>query len=400
MKAFKSISLNHHNCPLSIIGEYQLEQGDAETLNAIKSKFQIEELLYLNTCNRVELLLYADHISEKELPLVFKDLNPEREDSKNLNFEIYSGKEAVRHWFKVSSSLKSLVVGEREIFGQCRNAFEFAKSSALAGDKLRVLNRFSVECAKEVYTETAISTKPISVVYLAFKSLKDKLKNLADKRILLYGFGQTNQTMIKFLIKENCKNISIANRSVYKAKIESNCEYPVYSLENVLSGSAGVFDIVIACTASTIAQINEENINLFWSNEKERALVDLALPSDYSAELHQRFSSEIVCIEDLKELSAANLAARKKELVHCEAIIDKKLDEFKSAFAQRKIERALCSIPEEVAKIKQRAINDVFAKDLSQLNPEQLAIMEKMMDYMEKKCVAIPMRVAKEKLLD
>src|SRR5262249_3662790 len=130
--------------------------------------------------------------------------------------EVYNSHEAVNHILRVASSLESLVVGEREIITQFRQAYEKCNSYGLTSDFMRLLNKHTVETAKQIFTETGIAKNPVSVVSLAYRLLKEK--NVKDNaRCIFVGAGQTNATMAKYMKKHNFSSFTVFNRSLDKA---------------------------------------------------------------------------------------------------------------------------------------------------------------------------------------
>ena len=125
-------------------------------------------------------------------------------------------------------------------------------------------------------------------------------------------------------------------------------------------------------------------------------MVDLALPSDYAEEIPAHFEDAFIGIESLKAESLRNLEERKSELAACESIIDSRLLDFKKLYNERLAVKAFKDIPTEIARIKEKAITEVFAKDISALNEQEKIVVNQILDYMERKCVAVPMKVAKK----
>ncbi len=132
-------------------------------------------------------------------------------------FTAYRGEEAMRHLLEVSASLDSMVLGEREIITQVRKAFEDARRWNVSGDLLRLTSKKVIETAKRVFTETAIATRPVSVVSLAWKRFSS-YKHPKDAAILLIGAGQTNGNFARFLSKAGYTNVTVANRTLERAE--------------------------------------------------------------------------------------------------------------------------------------------------------------------------------------
>src|SRR5690606_10428469 len=186
----------------------------------------------------------------------------------------------VNHLFRISCSLESLVVGEKEILAQVRKAYERCRCAGFTGDFMRMLMNSLVKTAKEVYTQTDISRKPISVVSLAYRSLRD-LGLGASPRFLIVGAGETNQNIAKYIQKHKNSDFVIFNRTVEKAEAlakELNGKaYPLSELKNYKGG----FDVLITCTGAITPLIDNELYQKLLNGDKsKKTIVDLAIPND------------------------------------------------------------------------------------------------------------------------
>src|SRR5690606_15700698 len=153
-------------------------------------------IFYIGTCNRVEYVLYGEHELNDEFKSRFLNaigisFNEDQRLSILSQIDTYEGVSAVNHLFRISCSLESLVVGEKEILAQVRKAYERCRCAGFTGDFMRMLMNRLVKTAKEVYTQTGISRKPVSVVSLAYRSLRD-LDLGTSPRFLIVGAGETN----------------------------------------------------------------------------------------------------------------------------------------------------------------------------------------------------------------
>lgn len=211
MKTLKVIAFTHKHIELEKLGCLVLCSDAIDSvLTSVRHKFGIPEIFYLGTCNRVEFVFTSDHTLDKDFALSFvKAFHKENVlDDKILNSliedsNIYEGEEALNHLMRVSSSLESLVVGEKEILAQVRKAYETCRERGFTGDFLRLIMSRVVKTAKEIYTYTNISKNPISVVSIAYRKLRSLNIN-PNSRILIIGAGETNQNISKYL-----KNINI-----------------------------------------------------------------------------------------------------------------------------------------------------------------------------------------------
>ena len=204
---YKILTITHHNLNVDEIGHFVVHHEGSEELKSkliqLKEQTHLEELIYLSTCNRVGFICYSNE--EFDLDYIknfFKVVNPELDEEKlkkiNNFVDVYQGSAAVSHLYEVAASMDSLVVGEREIFRQFREAYARSIEFGLVGDNLRMLENSTVKAAKEVYEKTKIGEKPLSIVSLAVQSLLNT--GIAkDARLLIVGAGETNTLFAKFL---------------------------------------------------------------------------------------------------------------------------------------------------------------------------------------------------------
>lgn len=402
MDHFKSIAFTHRTVGLDKVARFHISEDEFEArLPEFKAAMQLDELMFLSTCNRVEVYFCTkQHINEAFLRKFYEQLYPEW-DEEQIEWAMHvtrieDGEDAVRHMFHVAGSLDSLVVGEREIITQYRKAYDKAHGYNLTGDFLRLVERKTIETAKQIYTETDIANRPISVVNLAARGLMSYNLEL-DARILVVGAGVTNTAMLKKLRKHGYTNFYIYNRTLANAeKLVQEVGGVAKSLDTLDQHKEG-FDVLISCTGATEQIITPELYEtLLNGDEAQKFAVDLALPNDIDTSIKNTHPVELIEIESLKALAERNKEERKKSLVECEAIVDSNLKEFGKLYRDRQIELTMRDVPEQVKAIKQKTVSEVFAKRLAGVDDETKELLDEMLSYMEKKVNAITMKKAKE----
>ncbi len=404
LQTIKAISFTHKTTDLCNIGKLHIDVDNRKERLSALLEFGANEVQYISTCNRVEILLvdnreYTNSVLQDFFTAFNPNWTPEDVIWACANCKVRVGEQAVEHVFRIASSLDSLVVGEREIITQVRKSFDECNSLGLTGDYLRVLTNKTIECAKEVYTHTNISKNPISVVSLAYRALRD-LNLKEDSRVLVVGAGETNTTMCKFLYKHGFKNITVVNRTFEKAKVlaeqvKGEC-VALVNLDQIQKG----FDLLVTCTGSE-SPIFTRSVyeKLLIGEETKKTIVDLAIPTDVDSEVIRDFSINYIDINSLKKVSDKNLKERELEVHKCEFYIANKLEEFRTVFQERKIEIAMKGIPLKVKEIRETATNEVFQKELDALDANSREVLDKMLAYMEKKYISVPMVMAKDILL-
>ncbi|MCE3296728.1 MAG: hemA [Crocinitomicaceae bacterium] len=405
LSAFHIIAFTHRNMDVSEVGKLHIGTDNQQTrLTTLKEKSQLTELMFLSTCNRVEYLFCTEQvISADFLRDFFSNLYPEfsLQEINGLieKAQICSGLGAVEHILQVASSIDSMIVGEREIITQVRNAFESSKKMGLTGDFIRLVMRHTVETAKRVYTETSIATKPVSVVALAYHTLRDMNIGL-DARILIVGAGMTNTNMGKFLRKHGYRNFAVFNRTFSKAEnLAKDLNGLAFPLTDLATYDKG-FDIIITCTGAENHVISESIYeNLLQGESGKKVVIDIAIPHDLDKAIVDRFHVTHISVDHLQKISDQNLKERSKEITHVEDILKEAMYEFRQLNHVRKIELAMREVPMMVKDIKSTAVNHVFRDELQNMTEDSREVLEKIMEYMEKKYMSVPMKMAKEILL-
>lgn len=402
LDGYHILTLTHRDAPLESIGRAMAPADDAQhILHSLKSRLGWDELLYLTTCNRVMYLFYSQAPVNNDLIInalsaIRPDLDASETGDLAGQMRLLRGAEAVRHLFEVAGSLDSLVVGEREIIRQLREAYDRSYAWGLTGDHIRLLMRFTIETAKEIYAQTGIGEKALSVAAIAFGEMQ---KSVQDKnaRILLVGAGQTNSLFAKFLIKKGYQNVSVFNRTLEKAEalaqtFDKGRALPLDALAYYSEG----FDALVVCTGSTQPVITPALYRSLLAGETSRkTVVDLSVPNNVDKSILPEFPVQFIEIEALRIQASENLAHREREKAKASIIITQRIHAYRELWHERQIERSLAHISDEVHAVKERAVNDVFGKEFARLDSAAQETVLKMLDYMEKKCVAIPMKAAK-----
>jgi glutamyl-tRNA reductase len=400
------IAITHKNFPLETIGKFHLApEKRIEKLEALKSTFNFNDVMYLSTCNRVELIFTLSHyVCPGVTASILRELQPDLQEGEikeiAANAERFNGQEAAEHLLRVASSIDSIVIGEREIITQLRKAYEECADAGLTGDDIRLMITQCIKTAKEVFTNTDLARKPVSVVSLAWQQFRESGLH-QNSRVLLIGAGQIIGNFAKFLLENGYTNITVANRSAAGAQKIATLFNGTFITLDELQHYTGGFDALVTCTAADHAIIGEQLYTSLLQGEKElKLLIDLAIPADISHEVTEKHHVRYIDMNFIREQASHNLQFREQALADCKPIIENGMAEFAKNWQARQIERAMQSIPETIKEIRNTALGSVFAKDLENLDEESRELLEKIMNYMEKKYISIPMKMAKDVLLN
>ncbi|HEX8516634.1 MAG TPA: glutamyl-tRNA reductase [Bacteroidia bacterium] len=406
MNRIKIIAFTHKSTDINDIGRLHIEESALKgRLESLKAEAEVDELFYLSTCNRVEFMLSTEKALDTSfLSKFFSTFDPLFTPADIQwclqNARIFEAETALEHLYSVASSIDSLVVGEREIITQVRNAYEKCNSLGLTGDLLRLAIKSTIEVAKEVYTHTNIARNPVSVVSLAYRKLR-ALNVKLDARFLIIGSGVTNTNMAKYLKKHRFANFTVFNRTMENARklaAELNgTAFPLSDLENYKGG----FDIIVTCTGSAESVITPSIYkNLVGDDRSKKVVIDLAVPNDLDPEILNNYDVNLIAVNNLQEVAKENLQAREQEMESCRVIINKNIEAFRQTLKTRKVELAMSEVPKKVKEIREMAMNEVFFKELSSMDAQSKEVLEKIVAYMEKKYISVPMKMAKDILIE
>ena len=396
------LTLTHRHAKLKEIGEivsaFESEDKLQERLTVLRQSQKVDEIFYLSTCNRIILFFTTN----REVNDAFRKGLVENATTDAIGeMQYIQGIKAIYHLFEVASSIDSLVVGERQILGQFRDAYARCREWDLIGDDLRIICDRVVLAAKDVYNNTRIGEKSVSIVSLAMQQLR-RLKPKTDARILMIGAGQTNVLVSKFLRKEGYEKLTVVNRTAARAQSLA-ASFPegkgmaLSELENYEEG----FDIIFACTGSAEAIVTPELFHWLLAGDTpdNKIVVDLGVPADVAESTTSHYPFHYVGIEQLRALAEENMGFRREEIKRAHGELHQHLKVMENSYRQRLLERAMAGLPAEIKAVKHAAVNNVFAKELDKLDPEAQDLLLRMMTYMEKRCIGIPMKAAREAVL-
>ena len=398
---YKVITFTHHLVDISLIGRYQVKEEEGENrIQKIVRSLGIDEMMYLSTCNRV-CYIFTTH-QMVDIPYIHRlmlkvnpGLNEEALIEMDTHLSLYEGIEAVQHVFEVAGSIDSLVVGESEIFRQFRKSYSEAQEAGLIGENLKVLEKVAVQVAKRIYSHTRINEKPLSIAALAGQAIMEKEERNTGK-VVFVGAGETNTLVAKFLLKHGYELMDVYNRTLSNAgtlaEITGGKAYDLDALQQGIK-----FDVLVVCTAAQNAVIDAHLYQrMIGSDDKCKILVDLSVPSNIDPFIAKDFNAQYINIEELRVLAEKNLNFRRQEIVIAKSIIEEALEEFKKVYGQRQIELAMSDLPVEIRKIKEKITNEVFHHKIETFSEEQREILAEILNYMEAKCIGIPMKLAKK----
>ncbi|MCX7729171.1 MAG: glutamyl-tRNA reductase, partial [Bacteroidia bacterium] len=401
-----TISFSHKKLPLNLIGKVYLDSSSENyfsQLESIKQHFAASEIMHISTCNRCEYYIVSKQsITKKDVQKFFSEfyntLSFEEKTKITEKLIFKKDENAVKYLMEVVSSLQSMVIGEREILTQVRNAYEKCQTLGLTGDLLRLVIKKVIETGKEVFARTDIAKNPVSVASLAARQLA-QLSLPQNAKVTVIGSGVTMQTFLKYFHNPDYQYSFVSRKKENSRLLQAKYGGTFMNLDELKMKAYYPTDILLVCTASPTPVVNKEIYTKLFHQHSMPVIVDLSNPSDVEEEVKSQFLFEYIDIASLKKEAQYNLNKRKQSISHARQIIDEHLKEFMQIFKERCIENIISEIPGEIKEYKHKAINEVFRKKIDQLAPDQMQLVQEIVDYLEGKYNAVTYRKLKSILL-
>ena len=320
------IGLNHRTAPLELL-ERVTVPGDAlaKALHDLGSRPNVGEAVVLSTCNRTEVYVVAErfHGAYQDVRDFLCDLGSLGPDEVGHHLYAYYDDEAVSHLFSVAAGLDSAVLGETEILGQVRVAWERAQGEGTARAALNALFRHAVEVGKRARTETAISRRTASVSQAAVELAVEQLGSLDGRRVLVIGAGHMGEGMAVALARRGPGGVLVASRSPERAEeLAARCGGQALSLAMVASALVEA-DLVLTSTASSTLVLGTDEVAAVMAQRPERPLliVDIAVPRDVDPAVGGHPGVTLRDIDNLREFAARGVAERAAESAKVRQIV-------------------------------------------------------------------------------
>jgi len=340
MKIFVA-GLSYKTTPVEVREQLAVQRSRLQCCGCrLKLRGGLDEVVLLSTCNRVEIYGVSPWIHGRvhqlfqELAGTDLDLTP--------HLYVKEGAEAARHLFAVASGLDSLVIGETEITGQVKNAYQAAKDAGLVGKKMNRLFQTALSVVKQIRTDTAIGRGATSVGSVAVE-LAEKVfdANLGEKTVMILGAGKMGEACVKHLAKRGAKTVLVANRSIERAeKLAAEFGGRAVRIEDSAAAMTEA-DILVSSTGSPDIVLRREDVAKILPARRNRplVLVDIAVPRDIDPAVADLPNVFLYDIDDLEAVVRENTKNREQELAVCQQIIAKHADQlmarFDSPFSRR-----------------------------------------------------------------
>lgn len=363
--------INHQTAPIAVREKLAFSpETIPDTLKALTAEEGIEEAVIISTCNRTEI--YAN--LSTYFPLQ-QWLQKEKE-IKHIDLSAYDYAfhdiDAVRHMMRVASGLDSMVLGEPQIFGQIKQAYQFAQEAGTIGVFLQQLFPAIFQTSKHIRTNTDICTHPVSLAYTITQLAKKLHGDLSGCHALLVGSGEMIELVARHLHQNDIKNLTFANRTIEKTQALADTlqgtTHPISHIPELLPTT----DIVISATRSQLPIIGKGMLETATNSRKPNPLllVDLAVPRDIEAESAALDSIHLYNIDDLQEMIASNLENRQQAAAHAESLIELKATEFLQALNIRNAQGIITDFRRRLESMRDTELEKALSQLANGVDPQ------------------------------
>lgn len=316
------------SAPIDIREKVSFENKIAYALDYIKINLGAKEGVVLSTCNRSEIYMIIDGDREQDIQNFFPKFFNIKEDTLKPYIFLKRGTDVIEHLFRVSCGLESMVVGEDQILGQVKNAWEISKKEKATGKLLNRLFQEAITLGKKVRTETGISRHSLSLSFIAVEFIKDVLWDLSDKTAYVIGAGEMGRLAIKHLLDENIGQIFISNRSIRRAmKLKNEIPEVVLIPYDKKYEKITESDVIISATNAPHYTVDYNKFKSCYK-KKRACLIDLALPRDIDPDIGTLPGINLFTIDDLEDKAKENEKKRRKEISKIEIMTKDYLEKF------------------------------------------------------------------------
>lgn len=360
---------------------------------------EVQEAIVLSTCNRVEL--YANVTDNRKASESVKTFLSEyhgiNRASLDKSLYIYADTEAVKHVFRVASSLDSMVVGEPQILGQLKDAFDLALSKKTTGILLNKLLKKAISVAKRIRTETRIAENAVSISFAAVELAKKIFTDLSNKVFMLLGAGEMAELAAKHLIGNGVNEVLVSNRTFERA-----CD-----LAKEFNGRPVKFDdfvqemvradIVICSTGAPAYILAKSQMQKVMRERKQRQvfIIDISVPRNIDPEINDLDNVYLYNVDDLQNVVDSNVFERQKEAEKAEKIVLEELETFLKWQSSLDAVPTIIALREKAEEIKREELEKLFHKN-PDIGEKEKEAVEHMVSAIVNKLIHPPTAALKE----
>lgn len=374
------LGVNHRSAPLDVIERVAIAPDSlTKALHGLVSRDNVRETVLLSTCNRTEVYVVAEkfHGAYADVRDFFCELSGLTPDELHPHFYSQHDEAAVAHLFEVASGLDSAVIGETEILGQVRDAWELARVEQTARTTLNMLFRQALEVGKRARNETGISKSTTSISHAAVEMATELLGTMNGRTVLVVGAGDMGAGIARALSGAGAATVTVMNRNEQRAQQLADTVGAVVSPISKLQAALGTADVVLTCTGATEPIITVDLLRSArqHSDTAPLLIVDIAMPRDVEHSVIELANVTLRDLYDLRDWAQTGINARHKEADDVRKIVVEEVERFTQESIARQAAPLVAELHER-AEIIRRAEMDRFSARMSGLTSEQREMVE------------------------
>ncbi len=393
------IGANHKTAPVELReGLSFTDEETTITLESLKEDTRIKEGMIFSTCNRTEVLYIPeqdDHV-DTIIDLIARQKKIDISKFKSALY-IHKDDEAVRHLFRVASSLDSMVVGEPQILGQIKQAYRTAVEKKSSGVLLNRLLHKSFSIAKRIRRETGIGDNAVSISYAAVELANKIFSDLSSKNVMLLGAGEMAELAVENLISNNVRKIIVANRTFENAlKLADKFKGEAVKFEEKEAALQDV-DIIISSTGATEYVLTHDHVKAVMRERNQDPLffIDIAVPRDIDPDINNLSNAYLYDIDDLKNVVESNIQQREKETVKAERYVDEAVIKFRKWLEGLSIVPTIKAINEKISAIVDIEYNKTLG-GLKHISKEDAVAIKRMTQAIATRTIHDPIQFLRD----
>jgi glutamyl-tRNA reductase len=370
-----AFGINHATAPIEV-REHVSFGADilSDALTELTDKGGVQEAAILSTCNRTEVYCSLDG-QENQRPINwFSDYHGMKKDQLQPFLYTHPDANAVKHVLRVASGLDSMVLGEPQVLGQLKNAYQIAVDAGSIGQLLSHLFQHSFMVAKEIRSSTEIGNHPVSIAFAAVRLAQQIFGDLANQTALLIGAGETIELAAKHLNDNRLSRMIIANRTIERSQHLAR-EFSAYAITlGDISLHLAEADIVISSTASPLPILGKGAVESAIKARKHRPIfmVDIAVPRDIEPEVGDLDDVYLYTVDDLKEVIEDNMRSRRQAALQAEEIIDTQVIHFMDWLSSLDAVSTIRALRDHAEQLQKEVIQSAIRKLKQGGDPEQI----------------------------
>ncbi|UCG78215.1 MAG: glutamyl-tRNA reductase [Nitrospirota bacterium] len=398
------VGLNHETAPVEVREKLAFDGPKLKGgLDALCELSEVTEAVILSTCNRVEM--YANVKDKERATDEIKDFLEKFHDIKSddlgRSLYIYNGSTAVQHVFRVASSLNSMVLGEPQILGQVKDAYEFALSQKSTGVVLNKLLKKAISVAKRIRTETKIGAYAVSISYAAVELAKKIFEDLSKSSVMLLGAGDMAELAARHLMNSGAKEVIVSNRTFERGEeLAKDFKGRAVRFEDFPS-ELDRTDIVLCSTGAPEYVLVKDQMAEVMKLRKNKPIfiIDIAVPRNIDPEIGKLGNVFLYDVDNLNEVVDSNLGERKKEAEKAEGIVDIEVDTFRRWQSSLEAVPTVIALRNSAEEIKKQELEKLFNK-LDTINDSDKEAIEYMASAIVNKLIHPPTAALRDDIED